>query len=807
MTMYSFRELLDVITAKEAAARKDKDSWGRLHSVASELARSERTDEEILVYGRRWNMEHASIHGFRGILNEQPLEISFDPSPGITVLHGLNGSGKSSISDAIEVCLTGQTPSASGGTAGKAPLWDPVHLGRGSSAARVEITLESEGTRLLLSCTIDESGSVVSHTAEVEDREGQRELALGESWTQILASHSPVFAYAALERRVQLSKDLATYFEGLLALGGSFVALQDTIADRRATADVAFKKWQRARDAWTRELNALDEAWGVEAASARLEAIPVPEISASIDDWLESAGLSESGVEAKSIPSDAPKRLRAHADEFIASSGVFEESSKSVQQSLFLALDRLHTEAQSRGLEDGDCPVCETPDASWLSTLGRTVANAQELSLLKSRVDAAIKALFESANTLLRPTIEIGLDLPRGDGHHRTSLEGQRLLHKLQAAVEGHGLGPHHLVLTASTDLANWLKAEEVGLLLAEAIAQTDRLKQWGLARARAATEFVSTWRQEQALGTDSPLWGNTVKRVEELRVFLRKQRSGSLQTRANERVQELLADADLRLESLTVMSTKASMELLDTNDNHVELGMLSAGQRNAVLLAPLLASVDAGPFGFLVLDDPVHAFDELRIDRLAGLLASIAKDRRVIVLTHDERLKEHLAARAIDCDTRRVERDPAVGTVSIAKSSEAWDQLLTDARTILDFAVAADGSAEKVTGTVRALCRISLDNAVRSFVVRNAVQHKRDVRQDLKTIDAKFQTDQRMASAAELWPASISPNPVFTAIRDAGPYLSGWNGAVHGNESHSVATVEEVKAARAACKRLGKWK
>jgi len=71
-----------------------------------------------------------------------------------------------------------------------------------------------------------------------------------------------------------------------------------------------------------------------------------------------------------------------------------------------------------------------------------------------------------------------------------------------------------------------------------------------------------------------------------------------------------------------------------DVSGKPVALSMLSAGQRNALLLAPLLAVSRGGPFGFLVLDDPVHAFDQVRVDRLAQLIHDLAEDRRVIVLT-----------------------------------------------------------------------------------------------------------------------------------------------------------------------------
>lgn len=132
LTMFSFEEIIREIEAKRASARADRDSWDRLLRVASDLAGSTVSEGNHGIAEKSWQLEQIVIYNYRGISNNDPLRITFDPTPGITVLHGLNGAGKSSVSDAIELGLSGTVQAKIGGTAGKAALWEPTHLARGA---------------------------------------------------------------------------------------------------------------------------------------------------------------------------------------------------------------------------------------------------------------------------------------------------------------------------------------------------------------------------------------------------------------------------------------------------------------------------------------------------------------------------------------------------------------------------------------------------------------------------------------------------------------------------------------------------
>lgn len=195
---------------------------------------------------------------------------------------------------------------------------------------------------------------------------------------------------------------------------------------------------------------------------------------------------------------------------------------------------------------------------------------------------------------------------------------------------------------------------------------------------------------------------------------------------------------------------------MTDGSGKPVRLSMLSAGQRNALLLAPLLAVAHGGPFGFLVLDDHVHAFDQVRVDHLARLIHDLAARRRVVVLTLDERLKEHLLARSATCEARSVSRDPITGDVSQEVTASMWRILVDDAREVLQRAKSQPGGTTvDPTDLVRGLCRMAVDNTLRLFVIQEAMKVGRDPGPDLLSLDAVHTTGKRITAVKELHPAS----------------------------------------------------
>jgi hypothetical protein len=139
-------------------------------------------------------------------------------------------------------------------------------------------------------------------------------------------------------------------------------------------------------------------------------------------------------------------------------------------------------------------------------------------------------------------------------------------------------------------------------------------------------------------------------------------------------------------------------------------LGVMSQGELHSLALALFLprATVPASPFRFLVIDDPVQSMDPARVDGLARVLEQVAKDRQMVVFTHDDRLPE--AARRLGIEATVIEvlrREGSVVELREVQSPVA--QYLNDA-----FALAHTKELPKIVAerVIPGLCRQGLEAA-----------------------------------------------------------------------------------------------
>lgn len=811
--MFTFQDLVDEITKRASNARETKDSWSQLLSVAESLATATAAGAIDLLADQTWSPIRLAIQGHMGILNSDALVVNFDPTPGITVLHGPNGAGKSSISDAIETVLCQKVPPKSATVTGTSQIWEIVPVGRNFDAALIALTLFSnKGNRLHLNATIGRDGHETAFTSFFEGADGIKvPLNLKESWGDALTNHRPIFAYAALERKVQQSKDLAKYFENLLALGGCFTALDEEIERLSTEADQNLSKWQTAKNSAMAQISRIDARRNSEG-ELRLPAVQEPKISDDISSWVTGNFLAEIGELNREIPLSAYETLAISAETVCETFIHLESLNNSIQERLSSSLKTLHEQAKTLSNVDGTCPVCLTDDTEWLKTLSKTVEDFKRFATQDKAVTSALSAFQGVIKELLAPILDmvtVGETEPilqeaRDNGRERMS--------NFERAITANGVKPQPAVLSATRALSEWIGLPSSKDLIMRGINQTEVTRQWRLERSKAVAGFVGVWTETQKKGSDSLSWKETKKRVGDLRGDLRKRNTQSLEIRVNEKVRELLDDVDLGISELTVLETKATMKLQDSTGNQLELGMLSAGQRNAILLAPLLASVKEGPFSFLILDDPVHAFDAMRIDRLSSVLAKLSVDRRVIVLTHDERLRTHLLASAEKCETRLVGRSVSTGAVTIEESTQLWKQLLEDARILFHMTNETGNAVDTLQGTstsvikiIRGLCRQSLDNALREFITRNSIASSGNYSADLGELDLAQTTRARMDKAQTIFHRrSQTIDPVEEARAICGDYLDYWNNASHGNEGLEPIEVAEIVAAEESCALLG---
>lgn len=776
--------------------------WAKLNEVVIDLGGKTATEANLLAQ-KRWALTRVKISGYQGISSTTPLEFSLSPSPGITVIQGLNGAGKSSIADAIDSALRGAPRQhfRSLGTGGREELWARDHCGRHESQALVEVELAHNSEIVTLKLKLDTTGAPSRWDVAHSSYGVTTTVDLDETpWRSWLAIFSPVFAYATVERQVQQAKDLKDFLEPLLAFGGCFAELEAAVATKADTAKKANAAFELALKQARSNVEAIDQRWDPRGEGG-LADIGWPKITDDPDDWATHEGLLKQGHQVPEIASEHKIRIKAAVAAMKSSLTQIRNTKRSVQSLLALQLKELSREAQ---LIDGPgqcCPVCSTKDVDWLQRLldatdGDTPLEEQEetafitaLGQLKSVVEIDlrdIRACLEHADVDKEPKWRLTVDA-------------------FAAVLDLEGLRPVAAVRDGATNLIDWLESPDFEQVFDAAVERSDKLTQWQLARSGAIAHLLGTWIAERDAGSEWPDWEQAGKCIPKLQERLREERGAVLSRLTSEKVEKLLEDTGIEFGELKVQGTKASLAIADSNGREVSLSMLSAGQRNALLLAPLLAAATGGPFAFTIIDDPVHAFDELRVDRLAEIINSLALDRRVIILTHDNRLQETLLAKSLNSDRRQVKRNPQTGIVSVEKRRQLWEQLVEDARSV--FLTARDysgGTRLSPDDLVRGLCRQAIDNALREFVVLSARVQGADSQAATARLDRYSTTSQRLAGTQMEYVQGSTEHRMLDEVRAIiSPYEQSWNAASHGNISTSLTSLQEITAASHACAKL----
>ena len=211
--------------------------------------------------------------------------------------------------------------------------------------------------------------------------------------------------------------------------------------------------------------------------------------------------------------------------------------------------------------------------------------------------------------------------------------------------------------------------------------------------------------------------WLNEQKKV------LQVKRFAPVSSAAQQTWQALRGSSSVHLQSLEIsgVGTKASVTLKATVDDTdaPALGVMSQGELNAMALALFLprAMAAESPFRFLVIDDPVQAMDPHKVDGLARLLHKLARDRQVVVFTHDARLEDALYRLQLPATVLEIQRE-SQSVVRIEERAGAVQQALKDARRVA-YAETELGHV-LVSELVPIHCRKALEAAAAQRIRRN---------------------------------------------------------------------------------------
>ncbi|WP_259316128.1 AAA family ATPase [Capillimicrobium parvum] len=620
-------------------------------------------------------LKSISVRGFRGIGPEAVL--SLRPQPGLTVVVGRNGSGKSSFAEGLELLLTGTTKRWESAAKPWLSAWQCLHSDEGARVS-AELVVSGEQAPVRLQRTwepdagfTDASGA--TDAIETLDTRG---------WTEALTAFRPFLSYG----------ELASMFDKLTSLYAALspvLGLEDVdrllvrLSDRRLALDNSAKAVKNAAKELAAQLDPDDPRQAELASLLVTRTIDPDKVRHHLDahpPGMSANDAATAGLRARAtraVPDDeAIRAARLGLDEAEATRRALSRTDLDRARRLATLLEgALAVRDAGRLMED--CPVCGTTqvlDAEWDERARQEIA---ELRRQASVLDAATQ---QAASALRRwEAVLHQVDIAT-DGTLEEALAAAERIRQAAAAARAELQGLDEAWQTQVEAAMAWLRSAR------EAAARSGELK---------ATKAAEAWLKQVA---DD----------------LRNDRFRPIADQAVANWQQLRHDSNVELHDIRLKSVgrqrQASFDVRADGTQANALGVMSQGELLALSVSVFLprAGLDESPFRFAVIDDPVQSMDPAKVDGLARILADAAKTRQVVVFTHDDRLPEAIRRLRLPATVLQVLRQRR-SQVTVREVRSPLVQHLKDAKTMAKSDRLAEGVQQRVVPT---LCRGAIEAA-----------------------------------------------------------------------------------------------
>ncbi|WP_329955119.1 AAA family ATPase [Rhodococcoides fascians] len=721
------------------------------------------------------------VAGFRGIGPKS--ELTLHPAPGITIVSGRNGSGKSSFAEALEFAVTGKSYRWEN----KASLWkDAWQNLHDSSECSVRVGLTVEGSDpTVVGVDWAQDASLNDSTTWTQVGSAKRTsgtAALG--WKSAVELHRPLLSYDEIGGLVEDSP--SALYDALAKLLGL-----DEIADAEKRLATALKLAKVPRQQAKDELTALKRIVAESTDERAVKAVGLlKKRTVDVDAVVSLATGSDTGgapelaglraVTALSVP--LPEQVdavvgalrTATADSQVLAGDAFDIAER--RAALLGSALELHAETGTT-----QCPVCDTGtlDDEWAESARARVAAEDDTLAQYKRSRRDLEQARRDASALLdAPADHAGADLPSLSAY-RTAVSNAR-------AVPAGDLADH-LSATLPAVVASGTALRQEAFEAIEAREDT-----W----APIASRLASWARMEQAASkTDA-----TVTTLDAAKKWmtahaadLRNKRLEPVAEEARRIWAELRQESnvDIGAISLEGSSTRRKAVLKGTVDGAPSeaLSVMSQGELHALALALFIprATTPNSPFRFIVLDDPIQAMDPAKIDGFIRVLSTLAETRQVVVFSHDDRLATAIRQMAVDARLVEVTRESG-SRIHVKETLNQAKRYVSDAYALVrDEAVPPDVKRRVVPG----LFRLALESAAQQ--VFYAAQHKAGQSRDVTETqwDAVKKTRGRLALAVH-GDADKDLGGWLSYRPERTPTLKLCNAGVHGD-----AVVVDVDAVR----------
>ena len=689
-----------------------------------------------------------SVEGFRGI--GPRVSLAVDPGPGLTLVIGRNGSGKSSLAEGLETLMTGgnrrwderQSREWKEG-------WRNLHHG----SARVEASFVVEDSAAPVTVVRHWSDEAQSYDGQQLEVTGATALAaLG--WDTALVSHRPFLSYNELGRL--LDRKPSQVYDSLAA----FLGLEEVnvAAERLRRARLALQEKAKASKAGraeiTRALQEVDdprariclEALGKRPADADLDGIEALLFGsdAPVDNEVALSDLRALSTVQRRAPvaatvATAAAALREAREAMAALTGTAVARDRSTAALLEQAL-AFHSEHG-----DATCAVCGTPgvlDGEWQARTKRTIEALSESAAAAVAAQGGLDRAVSSARALLHgPTAALARAASAGLG--TDPVVAAQGAWDAWAALRGADPG----TLAAELEASGAALREALTVLGQAAESERARREERWRPVARQVEDWVLLERQSRAVTGSTKALQKAEAWLKDQLGAIRDKRFAPIAERAQAVWSELRLESAVSLDGIRLCgkTTNRRVEMPVSVDGSTAsaLGVMSQGELHALALSLFLPrmTVADSPFRFVVVDDPVQSMDPTRVDGLARVLHEVASTRQVIAFTHDDRLFEAVRRLQLPATVWETTRRPG-SRVTLVRAHTPTKRYLNDA-----WQVARTAEREVAARVVPGLCRMALEAA---FV---AMTRRRRLGRGDRTADVETALEgaQRLTAKAAL--------------------------------------------------------